>query len=122
MPVMPGAASRTPGLWLHSAAARTRASTSSRDEVKAVFSLGSTGARSRMTKATSASGCASGGASDAVPLPGADSASSFCGLNAGMLADASGAASERLPATRTKGRTRTISWLPTRVMVETRIS
>ena len=48
------------------------------------------GGRSRMTKATSASGSAAGGSSAvAVPPPGADSASRRCGLNGGILAERS---------------------------------
>ena len=38
-----------------------------------------------------------------------------------MLADFSETESDRLPATRTNGRTRTISRLPTRIVVVTRI-
>ena len=80
------------------------------------------GAMSRITKATSASGSAAGVSSDAVAPPGADSASSLCGLNGGIFAERSETVSERLPAMRTNGRTRTTSWLPTRLMVETRIT
>ena len=80
------------------------------------------GAMSRITKATSASGSAAGASSDAVAPPGADSASSRCGLNGGIFAERSETVSERLPAMRTNGRTRTTSWLPTRLMVETRIT
>ena len=39
-----------------------------------------------------------------------------------MDAERSDTVSDRLPAMRTKGRTRTTSWLPTRVVVETRMS
>ena len=53
----------------------------------------------------------------------ADWASIFCALKAGMFADSSETVSDRLPATRMKGRTRTISRLPlARVVVETRIT
>ncbi len=109
MPVMLGAS----GTWfadfaLHSAASCTRAITSSCGESSAILIFGSIGARSRITKATSASGCAAAGASVIVSPP-ADSASMRCGLNGGILAERSDTASDRLPATRTKGRTRTIS-------------
>jgi hypothetical protein len=54
----------------------------------------------------------SSGASSALIAPEVDSASSiFCGLKAGMLAESSEVESDRLPATRTKWRTRTISRL-----------
>ncbi len=80
------------------------------------------GAMSRITKATSASGSAAGASSDAEPPPGADSASRRCGLNGGILAERSETVSDKLPAMRTNGRTRTTSWLPTRLIVETRIT
>jgi len=70
----------------------------------------------------SASGSAAGVSPDAVAPPGVDSASSLCGLNGGIFAERSETVSERLPAMRTKGRTRTTSWLPTRLMVETRMT
>ena len=50
------------------------------------------------------------------------SASIRCGLKRGMLADRSETDSDRLPATRTNGRTRTISRLPARLVVETRMT
>src|SRR5262249_56895339 len=62
-----------------------------------------------------------GAASAAVLLTGA-SASRRCGLKGGMFAERSETVSDRLPAMRTNGRTRTTSWLPTRLIVETRIT
>ena len=50
------------------------------------------------------------------------SASRRCGLKGGILAERSDTVSDRLPAMRTNGRTRTTSWLPTRLIVETRIT
>ena len=124
MPVMLAAIGKfLEAFSLHSAASRTRSMTSSLGVSTAILSFGKIGARSRITKATSASGSAAGASSaPAVAPPGADSAKRRCGLNGGMLAERSETVSDRLPAMRTKGRTRTTSWLPTRVMVETRIS
>ena len=71
---------------------------------------------------TSASGSAPA-ASCALTGSPSDRAAIFCALNAGMLAESSDTESDRLPATRTKGRTRTISRLPLpRLVVDTRMT
>ncbi len=99
------------GMWLaafaaQAAASRTRAITSSRGVVSLTLALAIIAVRSRITNETSASGSAS--AWVALP-PGADSASRRCGLNGGILAMRLETPSDRLPPTRTKGRTRTTS-------------
>ena len=74
---------------------------------------------------TSASGSASAASSAlaTAAAPPSDWVSIFCGLNGGMLAESCDTESDRLPATRMNGRTRTISRLPLpRVVVETRIT
>ena len=76
-----------------------------------------------MTNDTSASGSASAASFGAAPGWRLGLARIFCGLKAGMLAESSDTESDRLPATRTNGRTRTISRLPTpRVVVDTRMT
>ena len=64
-------------------------------------------AKSHVTKETSASGAAA--AAGESSSPEIVSARSFCGLNGGILAERSDTVSERLPETRTYGRTRTTS-------------
>ena len=75
--------------------------------------LAATGAKSQVTKDTSASGSAAG-VSSALATP---SVRSFCGLNGGMLAESSETDSARLPETRTKGRMRTSSRSRSRVVM-----
>src|SRR5439155_256027 len=75
------------------------------------FARGRTVVRSRVKNETSASGSAPASAPELLAMP-ADWASIFCALKAGMFADSSETVSDRLPATRMKGRTRTISRLP----------
>ena len=104
------------------AASRTPMITSSIGSTAASLARGSTGARSRVTKDTSASGSAPGSSVAAAPPGASASASIFCGLNGGMLAESSVSDSDRLPATRTNGRTRTSSRLPTWVVVLTRMT
>ena len=104
------------------AASRTRARISSSGAAAASFARGRTVVRSRVKNETSASGSAPASAPELLAMP-ADWASIFCALKAGMFADSSETVSDRLPATRMKGRTRTISRLPlARVVVETRIT
>src|ERR1043166_7062774 len=92
------------------AASRTRVMTSSSGWTAAILAFGSAAPRSRVKNVTAAS--VSSGALSAMAAPGAASAISiFCGLKGGMLADSSEVESDRLPATRTKLRTRTISRL-----------
>ena len=105
---------------LHSAASRTRLTISSLGVTSEIFNFGNSGDRSRIVKATSASGSAAG-ASSGVAL-GSASASMRCGLNGGSPAVRSVADSARLAPTRTNGRTRTTSWLPERDVVETRMT
>src|ERR1700726_1053468 len=96
------------------ATSRTRVSTSSSDNAAEVLTFGNSELRShtagvtllargaaatksQVTKDTSASGSAAGVCSS----PATASASSFCGLNGGVLADRSDTASDKLPETRT---------------------
>ena len=109
-------------LPVHAAASRTRAITSSRGTAAAIFARGRTLARSRVTKETSASGSAPGDSSAATALPRPLSISRRAGLNFGTLAESSEVVSDRFEATRTNGRTRTISRSPARVVVEMRIT
>ena len=73
-----------------------------------------------MTKETSASGSALAAGSSGFAPSAAPSDSSFCGLNAGIFADNSDTESDRLADTRTNGRTRTTSRLPTRLVIDRR--
>ena len=75
-----------------------------------------------MKNDTSASGSAPAAPSALTGSP-SDLARTFCALKAGMLAESSDTESDRLPATRMNGRTRTISRLPLpRVVVDTRMT
>ncbi len=93
------------------AASRTRASTSSSDTTAAIFARGRTrgevaGEERHFRVGLGAGGILGGGRR---PVP---ARSIFCALKGGMLADSSETESDRLPATRMNGRTRTISRLP----------
>ena len=78
--------------------------------------------RSRVKNETSASGSALAASWALAGRPSA-LASIFCALNGGMLAESSDTESDRFPATRMKGRTRTISRLPLpRLVVDTRMT
>ena len=109
-------------LPVQAATSRTCAITSSRGTAAAIFARGSMPARSRVTKETSASGSAPGVSSAATALPRPLSISRRAGLNFGTLAESSEVVSDRFEATRTNGRTRTISRSPARVVVEMRIT
>ncbi len=113
-----------PLLEFQLAASRTRPSTSSSGSTAAIFARGSTVARSRVKNETSASGSVPAPApSSAAAMAASDCASIFCALKAGRPAESSDTESERLPATRTNGRTRTISrLLAPRMVVETRMT
>ena len=88
-------------LPVHSAASRTRAITSSSGTAAATFTRGSTLARSRVTKETSASGSAPGVSSAGTALPRPLSISRRAGLNFGTFEESSESESERFEATRT---------------------
>jgi hypothetical protein len=95
----------------------TRGSNELRSHTAASLAFGAGGRKSQVTKETSASGSAAGGASSTLATP---SVNSFCGLNGGMLAETSETDSDRLPETRTKDRVRTKSRSRTRVVMGTR--
>src|ERR1700739_1849621 len=104
-------------------ASRTRIRTSSSAITAATLALGRIGARSLVTKETSASGSAASvllGSSAAAGEGAPTSLSMRCALNGGILALRSLVVIDKLPEIRMKGRTRMTSRLPTRVTVETR--
>ena len=95
------------------AASRTRARTSSIGSTAAIFARGSTLARSRGDERHLGVGLGAGGSRRRGRAGASDLREHLLRVEGGMLAESSDTDSDRLPATRMNGRTRTISRLPT---------